>query len=296
MHLYETVRENHGAARVAELIRAGFPRWLITGAVRNQHLHRPRQGWVALPSVDSRVARSVVAGGRVGCVSALPFHGIWTPDENRLDVAIPAHAGRIPGAEETDFERHWTSTRWRDNGSPIENPYDTLRQVVMCCSRESAVAVLDSALNRKIVGHGELFDALSHLPARFASIVEEIDGASQAGHESLARVRFRGRGLTVRAQVYIPGAGHVNMVIGDRLVFETDGRKWHEGADAFERDRARDLILNTLGYVVIRVSHDMVMHQWPLVELAVASVVARNEHLWSAVHRRDPRLDLRTGG
>jgi very-short-patch-repair endonuclease len=40
-----------------------------------------------------------------------------------------------------------------------------------------------------------------------------------------------------------------------RLVVETDGRRFHDHAAAFERDRQRDLILERAGYRTLRVTH-----------------------------------------
>lgn len=63
----------------------------------------------------------------------------------------------------------------------------------------------------------------------------------------------------------------VNMPIGamtvdfcwveQRLIVETDGYQYHQGREAFEDDRARDLRLRALGYEVVRLSYRQVFDE-----------------------------------
>jgi very-short-patch-repair endonuclease len=89
-----------------------------------------------------------------------------------------------------------------------------------------------------------------------------------------------------RPQARIDGVGRVDLLIGDRLVLELDGRGWHSSEEAFEEDRRRDLALLERGYLVIRVSYNQVMTQWDWIERVIRQLVALNEHRWAARHRR----------
>jgi very-short-patch-repair endonuclease len=62
------------------------------------------------------------------------------------------------------------------------------------------------------------------------------------------------------------GAYEVDFLWRDRhLIAETDGFAHHGNRDAFERDRARDARLQSLGFRVLRFSHRQVMRRTPVV-------------------------------
>jgi hypothetical protein len=46
-----------------------------------------------------------------------------------------------------------------------------------------------------------------------------------------------------------------------RLIVETDGYRYHRGREAFETDRARDLLLRGAGYTVMRFSYRQVVEE-----------------------------------
>ena len=93
----------------------------------------------------------------------------------------------------------------------------------------------------------------------------------------------------------MPGVRRVDLLIGDRLVIELDGRAFHSGED-FERDRRQDLELALRGYVVIRLSYRMVVHDWDATHRAVVEVVARGLHRWGRVTRELPEFGVRNSG
>lgn len=215
-----------------------------------------------------------------------PPLGLWTPDEeHEFHLARPAHAGRTYG-DATNVIEHWQSTPWRTRESAVESVPGLVRQVLLCCDREQALTIIDSALNKRQLTLNQLARVIRSLPPRYASVLDEVDRASESGLETLCRLRLGRLGHRIRSQVFIDGVGRVDLLIGDRLVIEADGREWHKGADAFLADRTRDLTLVRLGYIVIRPAYEHIVYEWPLVELTVAAIVGRREHLWSAAHRR----------
>ncbi len=275
-----------GAARVAALRSAGVSSSQLRLALAHGQLRRIRKGWVAIPDAPADVVRAVTLGGRVACISAAQHHGLWTPDAAVLHVGRPAHAGRAFG-DPTGVVQHWQSPSWDEDERPVESVATLVRQVLLCCDREQAIAVIDSALNQRKLPAAALKRILMTLPQRFASILGEVDAASESGLESLCRVRLRNIGTGIRSQVNISGVGRVDLLLGDRLVIEADGQTWHDGRESFHVDRTRDLGLHRIGYIVIRVSYAHVMFEWMLVELAIRAIIGRREHLWSAAHRRD---------
>lgn len=59
-----------------------------------------------------------------------------------------------------------------------------------------------------------------------------------------------------------------------RLIVETDGYRYHRGRAAFEDDRARDLRLRSLGYEVLRLTHDQVVKQGRATAAVLRQVLA----------------------
>jgi len=269
-----------GVTRVGTALAAGIPRHSLRRAIASGELLRPRKGWVCLPGTAPRVLEALGRGCRVGCVSALAHHGVWILDDTIPHLAMPRHAGR-PGEG-----AHRCSPSWAQHPEPIERIPDALLQAVLCCDREAALCAIDSVLNRGRMTLRDVQTLLGSLPPRFASLIDELDPASESGIETLVRVRLRRRGLAIQSQVLIAGF-RVDLVVGDRLVIEADGRRWHDDADTFEADRRRDLDLARLGYIVVRLSYDQVVRQWALVELTLLALVRRGEHHWRAVHRAE---------
>jgi hypothetical protein len=48
----------------------------------------------------------------------------------------------------------------------------------------------------------------------------------------------------------------VDCLIGDNLILQVDGVKWHSTPDAIIRDKRQDFILSNLGFEVLRVDYD----------------------------------------
>ncbi len=263
------VRRLGGVARIVALRRIGVTTARVRAAIARGELRRVRKGWVCVPDAPADVVRAVSVGGRLACISAARSRGLWVPGESDiLHVGLPHHAGHRPG-ELTGVVAHWTSARWRDEAQTIE-PVDTLiRQVLLCCDRESAIAIIDSALNQRKLTGAILRRIVTSLPTRFGTVLDEVDAASESGLETLCRLRLTALGASIRSQVTIPGVGRVDLLIGDRLIVEADGREWHDGSTSFHADRTRDLALLRLGYLVIRVSYEHVINEWMLVELTV---------------------------
>lgn len=277
--LHTTLGNLGGIARVATLRRDGITESAIRTAVTQGSVRRVRKGWLCSADAAPTLVRAVKLGGRLACISAAAHRGLWTPDTGQLHVAVPRHSGRRHG-EPAGTIIHWQGAAWATSPALIEPVSAIVRQVLLCCEREDAVAIIDSALHRGELDMRELHEIVTTLPPRFASVLTEVDRRSESGLESLCRWRLARHGLRIRSQVRIEGVGRVDLLIGDRLVLEADGREWHEGAEAFHADRTRDLALHRMGYTVLRVSYTHVMHEWMLVELAVLAMVARGQHSW----------------
>jgi very-short-patch-repair endonuclease len=281
-----------GIVRLAELEASGIGRRERNAAIRSGDLERVRNGWFALPGADPDVVRSVRLGGRLTCGRALRIHGLWVGDDAALHVAVNGNAARLRDPDQSrrpwdrkrrvDVRLHWRSTAMR--AAAIDDVAAALEQYARCAPFEHVIATLDSALNRSVTSLSTLESLLrpTHDSER---ILRALDGGAQSGTESLARLRLRSLGLTVRTQVPITGVGHVDLLIGDRLVLEIDSVSHHLGTQ-YERDRLRDLELVRQGFIVIRASYRTVIYDWNALESAIRQIVNRGDHHRRSLHRR----------
>lgn len=279
--LTEYMRSHGGILSRASLAAAGVDDDLIRRAVRMGELTRVRRGWYSVPGAHPDAVRAVAAGGRVTCGSALALFGIWCFDVPELHVAVD------PGARRRAVDVHFHSARLRTTrgASPaVDSPLEALERLARCAPRIGFLVAADSALNRGLVTHDQLRRALGDT-TRGGRLLAAIDGGCESGIETIVRVALRSRRVRRRPQIEIAGVGRVDLVVGDRLVIESDGFQWHRDRRAFEEDRRRDLALAARGYIVVRLTFERVLTSWNEVETELLALIRRDEHLWSARHR-----------
>ncbi|GHD41596.1 DUF559 domain-containing protein [Mycetocola manganoxydans] len=247
-------------------------------------LLRPRRGWYSLPGADALAVRAVSLGGLVTCVSALHKAGVWCVTDSRLHLAVGAHTGHPP-PRSAGIVTHYSLPATRLVGYPLVPVVDALIDQFGCQTRENSIVVLDSALNRGLISRSDLGDIRSRIPRKYRPALDCADGRCESGLETKVRLRLKHRRLRHQTQVQIRGVGRVDILIGDRLVIETDGLEFHTG-EAATRDRERDLALHRLGYIVMRLTYAMVMFRWDEVQAVIDGYVSRREHLWTALHVR----------
>ena len=283
-----------GILTLRQLEALGYDQVARRVAIDNRELERVRNGWFAVPGTPVGLVRAVRLGGKLTCTSALRMIGLWTMPDDLLHVSVKVNAARLRSpddrrakwvaADHPDVRLHWNELPVSSRReSPIDDLLPALAHHIACADREGALVAIDSALN--LVRGGEpllRLDALALLlatsPARCRGYLDDADGRSQAGTETLVRLRLKSKGIRVRIQVRIRGVGRVDLLVGDRLVVEVDSRAHHLG-DNYEADRRRDLELARQGFVVIRLSYAAVMFRWSDAEAAILDLVHRGEHL-----------------
>ncbi|WP_066042609.1 type IV toxin-antitoxin system AbiEi family antitoxin domain-containing protein [Herbiconiux solani] len=295
----EMVSRLGGIASVAALNSRGIPSGLIHGAVERGQLERVRRGWVALPDAPVDAVRAVRVGGRVSCLSVLKSEKIWCARDSRLHIRVPArvselsspHDRRIPLGRPERFgitvHRSLRASGLAEPEGPVDSFTWALLHSIVCQSKTDAIVTLDSALSQRRISRTELEFLVAELPTLYRGYLDLTDPGAASGLETKARLGLHRYNIPYRSQVPIPGAGFVDLLIGDRLVLELDGREWHSSDAAFTEDRRRDLTLAELGCLVLRLSYDQVMGEWSRVIAVIRALVARGEHRWSARHRRD---------
>lgn len=239
-------------------------------AVRDGTLIRLRRRWYAAPGHNPEVARAVLAGGTLGCVSALSKHGLWVPP------GYPELHVRRPRPEPGGHSCRGY-TRMRAGETAVDSLVIALECAARCMSDEDWIAVCDSAQNIHGVSAETLRGLMSRLPKRVLELFAKTDGRSQSGTESIVRVRLRALGFDVVVQPEIPGVGHPDLRLG-RLILECDGRLYHSSAEEFQNDRTRDRKALIGGYISMRLTYDDVLYDWPATLEDIRAVTRRRRH------------------
>ena len=291
MRIEEYVQSVGGIAEYSQLRASGFTVASAQYAVRSGRLHRVRRGWVATKDAPATSVAAVRVGGSLSCISVLRQRGVWCIDDALLHVRVGRHASHLASPEsrsvalgiphENGVVVHRTVSAYRAPRHIHTDSVDVaLMHAIDCQPRDYAVALCDSALNLKLITPNELQRVASAVGARHSSAVALCDQGAQSGLETKARLRMRALQIPYRTQAPIEGVGHVDVLIGDRLVLELDGREWHSSPEAFAEDRRRDLILHERGYFVVRLTYAQTMFEWHRVEAMIRRLVARRKHRW----------------
>ncbi|WP_394768340.1 type IV toxin-antitoxin system AbiEi family antitoxin domain-containing protein [Lacisediminihabitans sp.] len=295
--LSEVVRRGGGVLSTAELLAYGASSHALTAAVRGGVLLRPRQGWYALPGTREDFVRALRVGGRLASVSAAASYGLAVPHDFPLHVHVVHESSRL----RTERDRYLRLSDAVGETTVIHRGrvavptlatrlrvglLDCLLQVATTESEEDAVACLDSAIRRGLLGPEGLEWLRKHLPARRLCILDRADGKSDSYPESICRCRLATAGIAARLQVPVLGERWIDLLIGDCLAIEVDGAGKYtqdmtpaEVAKTMNADRLRDAFLEALGYHVIRISYFMVMFDWPATLSMIQAVIERGGHL-----------------
>lgn len=147
-----------------------------------------------------------------------------------------------------------------------------------CLSPDYLVAVLDSTLRRQpAYTEEDLRVIFSGAPQRVLRLLDRLDARAGSGTESVARFRLQNARFAVRSQVEIEDVGHVDLLVGERLIVECDSRAHHNDEQRRE-DNRRDRRATVSGYSVLRVEYEDVMFAWNTVLADVVAIVRRRRH------------------
>lgn len=267
----------------AELRHRGISRDGIAGMVDGGRLVPLRRGLWAEPGAPDDLRRVAVLGGAATATTGGKALGLWTPDDDRLHVALPAGASRLRNPDDPSQPLedddlvclHWTKRMPSPRSLPdrVAPLLLVLEHAVRCLRPELAVAMIDSALHHRRMRVTELPLLASMLPAHLRAVVLAADGRADSGLESVVRYLLDQAGLAVVVHPVLPGIGEVDLLVGGRLIIETDGKRHHLG-EAFAKDRGRDRSATLAGYRVLRLTYHQVVDEWPTTFLAIRAALA----------------------
>jgi len=296
------IRQVGGAANYGYLAASGVPRAVVQRAVRSGEIRRVRNGWFAVPEAPTDVVRAVRVGGTLTGASVARLHGLWLLPDRMLHVRVPSTASRLrdPGdrTRRLAAEAHRVCVHYSrapGTGRARDMLVRALTEMFLCDPGDAAIVAVDSALNLRELNPGGLAELRANLSPAQQQRLAFVNAGSDSGLETLLRLFCVRQRMRVRTQVRIRGVGRVDLLVGDRLVLELDGEGFHTGIE-FENDRRRDFELVQLGYLVVRISYKMLLHDRERVEAGILALVRRDEHLWSASRVRPTPTPRRNAG
>lgn len=278
-------------ARAADLRARGVSRRELARSVATGEIRRVRYGVYATIDADDSWVHAAQHGGTLCCVTAGRMLGLWIlEDTDDLHLWF-GHAGNPRSCE-----RHSCEPRphWDDGEStlgklpPVRN---VLLQIALCAGEETFFCALESALRRSMLRVGDLPWLAARVPRALRWLLGFARADADSGLESLIRLRLHRLGISVRTQVQVAGVGEVDIVIGDRLIIEADGKQNHDdgAADPSQplsslrhKDLLRDARAAARGFETLRFDYAMIVHDWPTVEAAILAKIAAGAHLFPA--------------
>lgn len=270
--LSEFVRSAGGIVLAKDARRAGFSERTVAASVATSVVTRVRRRWLAHPNVDPALVGAARAGVVLTCVTAAERLGLWVLEPGGIHVAAPAHAGRINPPATARVHRAAPIVP-RPPGELVDPIENVLALTAACLPFEQALAVWESALNKRLV----TVYALDRLPFRGPAreLIAVADPLSDSGLETFVPVRLRWLGERIVPQAVILGR-RVDFLIGQRLVLQIDGG--HHVDAQREADIRHDAQLVLNGFHVIRVGYHQVVHDWPSVQHDITRAIAQGLH------------------
>lgn len=265
-----------GVARTAQLLERGVSRHTLRLSVGAGVLLRLREGLYAHPLTGAHVRAAAAHGGMLTCGSALAADGLWVMPHTGLHIAVPRRGRAHPHAA-CECVLHRVDDDVVLGGRATTGR--ALATVLRCQGHEAFFVALESALHQRRLHARQLGVIVRRIPARWRWLVAFARTDAESGLESLTRLRLAEHGIEARTQVVVPGVGRVDLVIGDRLIIELDGRQNHADASRRHNDLVRDAIAAGLGFETLRFDYAMVMHDWPTVLGTVLAKVDAGAHL-----------------
>lgn len=234
-----------------------------------------------MPGACERAETAARHGGAIACVTAARHLGIWVLD----DPAFPhvwmrgdghrhdcAEAGRCGCVE------HWDEPPNRVDAFAMPSVPRILRQVLGCYGVEAFFVAVESALSQGLLKADGIRWLRRHTNRAARDALDLARGDADSGLESLLRWRIRHLDVGIRSQVAIASVGVVDFLIGDRLIVEVDGRENHDGETKRHKDLVRDANAAMWGYVTLRFDYAMIVHDWEIVERAIAAQLEASRH------------------
>ena len=206
---------------------------------------------------------------------------VWTGD---VDVLVVGH---VHGRSRQGIRIHRTGALHRADlrlreGLSLTSPARTLIDIAPELSARELERTLNEAIIRRLLTRDAVLKALNRAsPKRGCARVRELCAThtltrSQGERQLLALIR--------KAQLHRPETNarferfEVDFLWRkERVAVELDGYDFHSTRAALERDHAKDMTLQTAGFVVIRITGRQLAREPEMVLALIAGALARSQ-------------------
>lgn len=260
-----------GVAHGSRLQEFGVSRTALTRHVRAGRIERVRTGVYAVARLSPAIREAVVHGGALTCTSVLRTLGVWVLHEGAEPHVWMGPSGRIRAHPRCACVSHYYRGDPPLGRASIEV---ALTHLYRCKGDEAFFAAFESAWRLRLLSTAARSRVRHALPASARWLVDLARADADSGLESLLRLRLHLLGIRLDCQVVIDGVGRVDFVVGHRLIVEADGKKNHDGSMR-HKDLVRDAAASTRGYETLRFDYAQIIHDWPTVQSAIVSALAR---------------------
>lgn len=302
-HAAAIADEQHGVISRGLLRDIGLSDSAIRRAVDAGRLHPCFRGTFAVGRAGvgehGRMLSATLACGTGALVShrtAGNLLGLLETGPRVIDVISPDSGGRqIDGIRRHDVPRPDGTEVGAFKGVPCTSPSRTLVDLAGILGEGSLRRVVERSAVRGTLDVGETELALAKHRRRGAPLLRRIlgewarsdanSGAQTPDLRSVLEARFLA--LVTAAELPLPECNSVLEVEGRRLmvdffwqkqrfVVETDGKRTHDNAAAFERDRLRDRALQLAGYRVAHFTYRQVETEPDAIESALRRLLGHS--------------------
>lgn len=255
------IRQQNGLATIDALLAGGTPLQDIERGLRQGNLREVSPGLLAGGGAYLAHLGAIADGWRPTCTSAAAAHGLWVPPtrDRILHAYRPRTARR--SAPDRVVQHGWYET-WPEQEAVATVP-QLLQHAVRCQDPETCVVLVESAFDRRLLAPQDWRDIVQVAPVKKRPLLLRAAPTSQSGSETRVRFALESHRIPVEAQVQIPGVGRVDLCVKGIWIIECDSLQHHSDEAARYRDRYRDLLLQSLGYIVTRLTYEQIWHRWP---------------------------------
>ncbi|WP_189193470.1 type IV toxin-antitoxin system AbiEi family antitoxin domain-containing protein [Micromonospora fulviviridis] len=252
--------------QVRHLVRSG--RWIRVA--RGCFVPAPQADVAALRRARIRAAVESLGPGAVAVLdTAAELHRIGGLRAlSAVHVSVPPGRPRPQRPADPDLVVHQLTLGPGDVGTTagvaVTTPVRTVADVILRVDRYSAVSVVDSALNRRLIDESDLSPVAALIARRRGAVaarrcLAESDGRAQSPLETRVRLRCVDGGVPPDAlQLEVRDVDGYLLGIGDlawrgaRVIAEADGQTPHQTPQAIYEDRTRRNRLANAGWTVLR--------------------------------------------
>ncbi|MFJ5954570.1 type IV toxin-antitoxin system AbiEi family antitoxin domain-containing protein [Paenarthrobacter sp. NPDC092416] len=273
MDLLDFLRNRRGVAKATDLNKAGFSDRALARALESGLVSRLKRGIYVAKGADPDVVAAFRANGRLTCVSAARFHGLWTLPGDPEGL----HLSCGNGLPRSGVVNHAPCIHPVHPFLPIAGAADVLLHALRCQPELEALVLVQSAVSQALVTLEFLRAKLpGNRNGRARAILDLVLPRADSLLEVLAHTHFVRAGLRVLMHVQLPGVGEVDCLVNDCLVIELDGGT-HLEAKQVKKDQYRNNASIRGGRLVLRYYYSDVVHNPERMVAEVLAVLASRE-------------------